>query len=58
MLKCPNFNVNILPKHSDIRNYSTRNNSHIFIAQKYTMKKSEMSINFKSASGGLGHTSS
>ena len=38
---CSNFNVNILPKHSDIHNYNARNN------KKYNIKKSEMSINYK-----------
>ena len=47
MLKCLNLNANILPKHSDIRNYSTRNNNK-FIASKCNMRKSEISINFKS----------
>ena len=41
------LNANILPKHSDIHNYSTRNNNK-FIAPKCNMRKSEMSINFKS----------
>ena len=41
------FNANILPKHSGIHNYSTRNNNN-FIAPKCNMKKSEMSRNFKS----------
>ena len=31
---------------SDIHNYNTRNNNY-FLASKYNMKKSEMSINFK-----------
>ena len=40
-LICFIFNVNILPKHSDIHNYNTRN---ILISlPKYSMKKSEMS---------------
>ena len=47
MFKCRNLNANILPKHSDVHNYSTRNNN-IFIATKCDMRKSEMSINFKS----------
>ena len=47
MFKCLNLNDNILPKHSDIRNYHTRNNNK-FIAPKCNMIKSEMSINFKS----------
>ena len=34
-------------KQSDIHNYSTRNNNK-FIAPKCNMRKSEMSINFKS----------
>ena len=38
MFKCLNLNANILPKHSDIHNYSTRNNNK-FIAPKYNMKK-------------------
>ena len=42
-----NLNTNILPKHSDVHNYSTRN-SNIFIAPKCNMKRTEMSINFKS----------
>ena len=46
MFKCLNLNANILPKHSDIHNYSTRNNK--FIAPKCNMRKSEMSIDFKS----------
>ena len=41
------FNANILPKHSDIHNYTTRNNNK-FIAPICNMRKSEMSINFKS----------
>ena len=45
MFKYLNLNANILPKHSDIHNYSTRNK---FIAPKCNMRKSEMSINFKS----------
>ena len=44
---CLNLNANILPKHSDIHNYSTGNNNK-FIAPKWNMKKLEMSINFKS----------
>ena len=44
---CLNLNANILPKHSDSHNYSTRNNNE-FIAPKLNMKKSKMSINFKS----------
>ena len=47
MFKCLNLNANILPKHSDIHNYFTRNNNK-FIAPKYNMRKSEMPINFKS----------
>ena len=47
MFKCLNLNANILPKHSDIHNYSTGNNNK-FIAPKCNMKKQEMSINFKS----------
>ena len=47
MFKCLNLNANILPKHSDIHNYPTRNNNK-FIAPKCNMRKSEMSINFKS----------
>ena len=47
MFKCLNLNENILPKHSNIHNYSTRNNNK-FIAPKCNMRKSEMSINFKS----------
>ena len=46
MFKCLNLNTNILPKHSDIFNYPTRNNNK-FIAPKCNMRKSEMSINFK-----------
>ena len=45
--KCLNLNANILPKYSDIHNYSTRNYKKI-IAPKCNMRKSEMSINFKS----------
>ena len=41
------LNVNISPKHSDIHNYCTRNNNK-FRASKCNMKKSEMSMNFKS----------
>ena len=47
MFKCINLNANILPKHSDIHNYPTRNNNK-FIAPKYNKRKSEMSINLKS----------
>ena len=47
MLKCLNLNDNILPKHSDIHNYPTRNNNK-FITPKCNMRKSEMSKNFKS----------
>ena len=47
MLKCLNLIANILPKHSDIHSYSNRNNNK-FIAPKCNMRKSEMSINFKS----------
>ena len=47
MFKCLNLNANILPKHSDIHNYHTRNNNK-FIAPKCNMRKSEMSIHFKS----------
>ena len=47
MFKCFNLNANILPRHSDIHNYPTRNNNK-FIAPKCYMRKSEMSINFKS----------
>ena len=47
MFKCLNSNVNILPRHSDIHNFPTRNNNK-FIAPKCNMKKSEMSKNFKS----------
>ena len=47
MLKCFNLNANILPKHSDIHNYSTRNNNK-FTAPKCNIRKSEMSLNFKS----------
>ena len=47
MFKCLNLNANILPKHSDIHNYPTRNDNK-FIAPKCNMRKSEMSINFKS----------
>ena len=38
MFKCLNLNVNILPKHSDIYNYSTRNNNK-FIASKCSTRK-------------------
>ena len=41
------FKCEYLPKHSDIHNYSTRNNNK-FIAPKCNIRKSEMSINFKS----------
>ena len=47
MFKCLNLNVNLLPRHSDIHNYPTRNNNK-FMAPKYNMRKSEMSINLKS----------
>ena len=47
MFKCLNLNANILPRHSDIHNYATRNNNK-FIAPKCNMKKSELSIKFKS----------
>ena len=47
MFNCLNLNANILPSHSDIHNYPTRNNNN-FIEQKCNMIKSEMSINFKS----------
>ena len=47
MFKCLNLNANILPKHSDIHNYPTRNNN-TFIAPNFNMRKSEMSMNFKS----------
>ena len=43
MFKCLNLNANI----SDVHNYPTRNNNK-FIAPKCNMRKSEMSINFKS----------
>ena len=41
------FKCKYLPKHSDIYNYPTRNDNK-FIAPKCNMRKSEMSINFKS----------
>ena len=41
------ISANILPKHSDIHNYPTRNNNK-FIAPKCNMRKSEISTNFKS----------
>ena len=44
---CSNLNANILPKHSGIHNYPNRNNNK-FIPPKCVMRKSEMSINFKS----------
>ena len=47
MFKCFNLNANILPKHSDIHNYSARNNNE-YIPPKSNIRKSEMSINFKS----------
>ena len=47
MFKSLNLNKNILLKHPDIQNYSTRNNNK-FTAPKCNMTKSEMSINFKS----------
>ena len=47
MFKCLNLNANILPKHSNIQNYSASKNNK-FIAPKCNKKKSEMSINFKS----------
>ena len=46
MFKCLNLNANILPKHSDIHNYYTRNNNK-FIAPKCNMKKSKISVNIK-----------
>ena len=42
MFKCLNLNENILPKHSDIHNYHTRNNNK-FIAPKCNIRESEMS---------------
>ena len=47
MSKCFNLKAKILPKHSDIHNYCTWN-SNKFIAPNWNMKKSEMSIKFKS----------
>ena len=47
MFKCLHLNANILLRHSDIHNYRTKNNNK-FIAPKCNMRKSEMSINFKS----------
>ena len=47
MFKYLNLNANIFPKHSDIHNYPTRNNNK-FIAPKFNMRKSDMTINFKS----------
>ena len=47
MFKYLNLNVNILFKHSDTHNYNTTNANNIR-APKCNMKKSEMSINFKS----------
>ena len=47
MFKCLILNANILPKHSDIQNYSTRNSNKL-ISPKCNMKKFEISINFKS----------
>ena len=47
MLKCLNINANILEKHSDIHNYPTNNNNK-FKGPKCNMRKSEISINFKS----------
>ena len=47
MFKCLNLNATILLKHSDVHNYSSRNNNK-FIAPKCNMRKSEMSINVKS----------
>ena len=41
------LNANILQKHSDIHNYYTRN-SDKFIAPICSLKKLEISINFKS----------
>ena len=46
MFKCLNLDAYILPKYSDIHNYSSRNNNKL-IAPKCNMKKSEMFINFK-----------
>ena len=40
------LNPNILPKHSDILNYSNRNNNNH--SPKCNMRKTEMSVNFKS----------
>ena len=39
MYKCLNLNANILPRHSDIHYYPTRNNNK-FIAPKCNMRKS------------------
>ena len=47
MFKCLNLCANVLPKHSEIHNNATNNNNK-FIAPKCNMRKSEMSINFKS----------
>ena len=47
MFKYLNLNANILPRHFDIHDYPTRNKDK-FIAPKFDMRKSEMSINFKS----------
>ena len=47
MCKCLNLNANILPKQYDIHNYYTRNNNE-FMSPKCNMKRSQMSINFKS----------
>ena len=46
MFKCLTLNANILPKHSDIHNYSTKNNNK-FITPKSNMRKSEISIKFQ-----------
>ena len=47
MFKCLNLNANISKKQSEIHYYSTRNINK-FIAPTCNMRKSEISINFKS----------
>ena len=46
-VKCLNLKANIFPKHYNIHNYATRNNNK-YIAPKCNMRKSKMSINFRS----------
>ena len=49
MFKCLHLNViNILPKHSDIHTYNIYRNKNNFLGPKYNVKKSKISIIFKS----------